>query len=75
MIRSVVQVVWLAILLPYALEATAYDMLNIFAVAPIEVDSCAALAGKRWVAPSDVRKCFRSFEVDEAIKSNVRSSP
>ena len=34
-------------------------------------DPCAAIAGKKWVAPSDVRACFTSFQVDPAEKTNV----
>ena len=34
-------------------------------------DPCAAIAGKKWVAPKDVRACFTSFKVDPEIKANV----
>jgi len=34
-------------------------------------DPCAAIAGQKWVAPSDVRACFTSFQVNPAEKSNV----
>lgn len=34
-------------------------------------DPCAAIAGKKWVAPKDVRACFTSFQVDPEIKANV----
>ena len=34
-------------------------------------DPCAAIASKQWVAPSDVRACFTSFQVDPAEKANV----
>ena len=34
-------------------------------------DPCAAIAGRKWVAPSDVRACFTSFQVDPAEKTNV----
>ena len=34
-------------------------------------DPCAAIGGQKWVAPSDVRKCFTSFAVDPTIKANV----
>lgn len=37
-------------------------------------DPCAAIGGKKWVAPQDVRACFASFKVDEAAKKNVRNS-
>ncbi|KAF7345744.1 Peptidase S41 family protein ustP [Mycena venus] len=36
-----------------------------------KVDPCAAIGGKKWVAPADVRACFSSFKVDPAIKSNI----
>ena len=35
------------------------------------IDPCAAIAGKKWVAPSDVRACFASFQVDPDEKTNV----
>lgn len=34
-------------------------------------DPCAAIAGKKWVAPKEVRACFGSFKVDPTLKSNV----
>ncbi|KAF5378755.1 hypothetical protein D9615_006970 [Tricholomella constricta] len=34
-------------------------------------DPCAAIAGKKWVAPRDVRACYSSIKVDEMIKSNI----
>ena len=34
-------------------------------------DPCVAIAGKKWVAPSDVRACYSSFGVDPVIKTNV----
>ncbi|KAI0074081.1 hypothetical protein K474DRAFT_1602120 [Panus rudis PR-1116 ss-1] len=34
-------------------------------------DPCAAIAGKKWVAPKDARACFTSFKVDPAIKANI----
>ncbi|KAJ8516763.1 hypothetical protein ONZ45_g5979 [Pleurotus djamor] len=34
-------------------------------------DPCAAIAGKKWVAPRDVRACYKSIQVDETIKSNI----
>lgn len=34
-------------------------------------DPCAAIAGKTWVAPKDVRACYTHFKVDPAIKANV----
>ena len=36
-----------------------------------KADPCTEIAGKKWVAPADVRACFTSFEVDPVIKSNV----
>jgi len=35
------------------------------------VDPCAAIAGQKWVAPSDVRACLTSFQVDPIEKRNV----
>lgn len=34
-------------------------------------DPCAAIAGQKWVAPSDVRACFNSIPVDASTKANV----
>ncbi len=34
-------------------------------------DPCAAIGNKTWVAPSEVRACFKSFPVDPAVKANV----
>jgi len=34
-------------------------------------DPCAAIAGQKWVTPSDVRACFTSFQVDPVEKANV----
>ena len=34
-------------------------------------DPCAAIAGQKWVAPSDVRACLTSFQVDPVEKANV----
>ncbi|KAF8622711.1 hypothetical protein AX15_006802 [Amanita polypyramis BW_CC] len=34
-------------------------------------DSCAEIAGKRWVLPSEARACLTSFPVDPVIKSNL----
>ena len=39
--------------------------------AQASIDLCAAIAGKKWVAPSDVRACFTSFPVDPDEKTNV----
>ncbi|KAL0959839.1 hypothetical protein HGRIS_011515 [Hohenbuehelia grisea] len=43
---------------------------------PVELESraedpCVAIAGQKWVAPSAVRACFKSFKVDEAAKTNI----
>ncbi|KAK7044505.1 peptidase S41 family protein ustP [Favolaschia claudopus] len=38
---------------------------------PAKPDPCAAIGGKKWVAPADVRACYSSFKVDAAIKSNI----
>ena len=37
-------------------------------------DPCAAIAGKTWVAPSDVRACLTSFKVDPVEKASVSAS-
>ncbi|KAG7095399.1 hypothetical protein E1B28_006152 [Marasmius oreades] len=34
-------------------------------------DPCTKLAGKKWVDPRDLRACFQSFNVDQAIKENI----
>ncbi|TFK66897.1 hypothetical protein BDN72DRAFT_843673 [Pluteus cervinus] len=34
-------------------------------------DPCAAIGGKTWVAPKDVRACYKSVKVDPKIKSNI----
>ncbi|KAL4261125.1 Secondary metabolite-associated S41A peptidase [Pleurotus pulmonarius] len=34
-------------------------------------DPCAAIAGQKWVAPKDARACFKSIQVDPAIKTNI----
>lgn len=38
-------------------------------------DPCAFLAGAKWVAPKDLRACYESFPVDEAVKANVAFLP
>ena len=38
---------------------------------PGALDPCAAIADKKWVAPSEVRACFTSFQVDLVEKANV----
>ena len=38
------------------------------------LDPCAAIAGKKWVAPKDVRACFTSLKVNPDIKANVSCS-
>ena len=35
-------------------------------------DPCAAIGGKKWVKPSEVRACYTSFPVVEAEKTNAR---
>ncbi|KAG6872704.1 hypothetical protein C0995_007372 [Termitomyces sp. Mi166 len=35
------------------------------------VDPCAVIAGKKWVAPKDVRACYSSITVDPIIKTNI----
>ena len=34
-------------------------------------DPCAAIAGQKWVAPSDARACLASFQVEPVEKANV----
>ncbi|RDB28060.1 Peptidase S41 family protein ustP [Hypsizygus marmoreus] len=34
-------------------------------------DPCAAIAGKKWVAPKDVRACYSSIKVDPTLKANI----
>jgi hypothetical protein len=34
-------------------------------------DPCAAIGGKKWVAPSEVRACYKSFKLDNSVKNNV----
>ncbi|KAJ8454077.1 hypothetical protein ONZ45_g19447 [Pleurotus djamor] len=34
-------------------------------------DPCAAIAGQKWVAPKDVRACFKSIRVDDTLKTNI----
>ncbi|KAL5528063.1 hypothetical protein ACEPAF_7199 [Sanghuangporus sanghuang] len=41
------------------------------ATIPRAPDPCAAISGKTWVAPSEVRACFESFPVVDSIKSNI----
>lgn len=46
------------------------------ALATVEraIDPCAAIGGQKWVAPSALRACFTSVQVDPTIKQNVRFS-
>lgn len=37
-------------------------------------DTCAEIAGKKWVLPSEARACISAFPVDPVIKSNVSPS-
>ncbi len=37
-------------------------------------DPCATIGSKTWVSPADVRACYQSFSVDEAVKANVSVS-
>ncbi|KAI0714792.1 hypothetical protein C8Q76DRAFT_728141 [Earliella scabrosa] len=34
-------------------------------------DPCAAIGGKKWVSPAEVRACFTSFPVDPVVKANI----
>ena len=34
-------------------------------------DTCAEIAGKKWVLPGEARACMSAFPVDPVIKSNV----
>ncbi|KAG6888646.1 hypothetical protein C0992_007963 [Termitomyces sp. T32_za158] len=36
-----------------------------------DTDPCAVIAGKKWVAPKDVRACYSSITVDPVIKTNI----
>ena len=38
-------------------------------------DACAKIGGKKWVAPADVRACYKAFRLDNTIKDNVRLNP
>lgn len=35
-------------------------------------DPCAAIGGKKWVSPKEVRTCFSSIRVNQDLKTNVR---
>lgn len=54
-------------MLLHALFAVALLPLLPFANA----DPCAAIGGKIWVAPRDVRACFTSFKVNNTIRANI----
>ncbi|THH21164.1 hypothetical protein EW146_g370 [Bondarzewia mesenterica] len=53
------------------ISVTAVALACSFGIAAAKADPCTVIAGKTWAAPSDVRACFTSFEVDEAVKSNI----
>ncbi|PFH48702.1 hypothetical protein AMATHDRAFT_149320 [Amanita thiersii Skay4041] len=36
-----------------------------------KADPCAAIGGRKWVSPQEVRACFQSAQVDQTIKSNI----
>jgi len=42
--------------------------------AAVPSDPCAAIAGKRFFAPSQAMACLTSFPFDEAIRSNVMTN-
>ncbi|KAG7091916.1 hypothetical protein E1B28_008311 [Marasmius oreades] len=42
-----------------------------YALCQYPSDPCTKLAGKKWVAPSDLRACFQSFKVEPVIKDNI----
>jgi len=42
--------------------------------APGKSDPCAAIAGKRWVAPSEARACLTAAPIDYVVKNNVRGA-
>jgi hypothetical protein len=37
-------------------------------------DPCTKIGGKKWVAPADVRACYKSYKLDDTIRNNVRWS-
>ncbi|KAG6854488.1 hypothetical protein C0991_006090 [Blastosporella zonata] len=48
--------------------------LSIVAAVSLEemsLDPCVAIAGKKWVAPREVRACYSSIMVDPALKTNI----
>ncbi|TFK66892.1 hypothetical protein BDN72DRAFT_871423 [Pluteus cervinus] len=53
------------------LASAAPDADSAQAPAPAPKDACAAIGGKTWVAPKDVRACYQSVKLDPKIKSNV----
>ncbi|KAJ3909178.1 hypothetical protein F5879DRAFT_792150 [Lentinula edodes] len=40
-------------------------------IAPVPLDYCAAIAGKQWVSPLEVRSCMHSFPVNRDVKENI----
>ncbi|KAJ3847185.1 hypothetical protein EV368DRAFT_51615 [Lentinula lateritia] len=40
-------------------------------IAPVSLDYCAAIAGKQWVSPLEVRSCMHSFPVNQDVKENI----
>ncbi|KAG2015627.1 hypothetical protein CC2G_008882 [Coprinopsis cinerea AmutBmut pab1-1] len=38
---------------------------------PEPLDPCAAIAGQKWVLPSEARACIRSFPLSPEVKANV----
>ncbi|KAJ7784767.1 hypothetical protein B0H16DRAFT_1402826 [Mycena metata] len=55
----------------YALLILFSAFVVICTYAAPELDPCAVIGGKKWVAPADVRACFSSFKVNQTIKSNI----
>ncbi|KAL1690516.1 hypothetical protein GGG16DRAFT_125621 [Schizophyllum commune] len=41
------------------------------ASAAVAQDPCATIAGKKWVAPADVRACYTSFALNTTHKDNI----
>ncbi|KAJ3865646.1 hypothetical protein EV359DRAFT_38336 [Lentinula novae-zelandiae] len=40
-------------------------------ITSVPLDYCAAIAGKQWVSPLEVRSCMHSFPVNQDIKENI----
>lgn len=60
-------------MLPKSRILAAFAGLSTVAATLLEraADPCAIIAGKKWVAPEDVRACYSSIPVDPVVKTNV----